>query len=118
MLIWIEDIREALAWGPSTGARNATILPASNPQPPGSRVAARRAALVSIPPPVTAPALPTPHVYKRRYGRMYCEICNLDSAYCPKGGHTSPDLPSQDGADSSLSQRIIDVVKGRGTCRR
>jgi len=60
-----------------------------------------------VPPPV-APALPTPTRFLKRYGVVYCAVCDLAVPFCK--GHAPPGPPDP---ETSLARRIRDARGGR-----
>lgn len=65
----------------------------------------------TIAPVEAAPALPARFV--KRYGVIYCQVCDLDARYCK--GHAPPDAMSNDAAraDRNLEQRVRDHLASR-----
>jgi hypothetical protein len=63
--------------------------------------------LVSEPPAMPAP----PRRFVKFGDGMICTVCDLDARYCK--GHTAPDPPSGDGAESSLERRARECTGGR-----
>lgn len=68
---------------------------------------------------ITQPAAPAPVAPRvapkanvvTRYGIDYCVICGYAIQYCP--GHSAPNPPAKDSAESDLVKRIRDARGGR-----
>lgn len=60
------------------------------------------------PPPPPAPTL------RRRYGYDVCLVCGFAVEYCGCAREKAGEHTAQDGDESGLRQRIIEVVSKRG----